>query len=160
MFTKQVKCTFACGLSYQHLFDAKNCKLFDLFSIKACSHQNIHYSFDNRNENSEPQTTLVSNQSSKRQTKKKQNKNKFHIFLSKMKFFGATVSLVAVSQASMQLMEQHLSKLFNDTLRSQGITDRNVASMMGPSINVINGYGCWCYRRELFNSLVVHFEFT
>ena len=82
------------------------------------------------------------------------------MFLSKMKFFGATVSLVAVSQASMQLMEQHLSKLFNDTLRSQGITDRNVASMMGPSINVINGYGCWCYRRELFNSLVVHFEFT
>jgi len=68
-----------------------------------------------------------------------------------MKFFGATISLVAVSQASMLLMEQHLGKLYNDTLRSQGISDRNVASMMGPSINVINGYGCWCYRRGVLS---------
>lgn len=62
-----------------------------------------------------------------------------------MKFLAAAVSLFTISEASMATMEQHLSKLYNDTLRSQGISDRNVASMMGPSIAVIDGYGCWCY---------------
>ena len=56
------------------------------------------------------------------------------------------LSLAAVSKATFERMEQHLQKLYNDTLRSQGIADRNVASMMGPSISVIDGYGCWCYR--------------
>ena len=63
-----------------------------------------------------------------------------------MKRVFGIMSLAAVSKATFERMEQHLQKLYNDTLRSQGISDRNVASMMGPSISVIDGYGCWCYR--------------
>lgn len=61
-----------------------------------------------------------------------------------MKCFVA-MSLAVVTRANFASMERHLSKLYNDTLRSQGITDRNVGDMLGPSLNVINGYGCWCY---------------
>ena len=55
-------------VSSQQLFDAKNLELFNLFTIKASPRQNIHNSFDNRNELGIPKYKLVSNQSSKRQT--------------------------------------------------------------------------------------------
>merc|ERR1712226_550417 len=63
---------------------------------------------------------------------------------STMKFLAGSISLFAIStNANYASMQAHLQKLYNDTARTQG--NRNVAAMMGPSLTVINGYGCWCY---------------
>ena len=69
------------------------------------------------------------------------------MFLSKMKFLGATVNLVAVSQASKQIMEQHFTEIFDDALLLALDLDNFSVS---PIFETLNGYGCWWYRRKFF----------
>lgn len=69
------------------------------------------------------------------------------MFLSKMKLFGATVNFVAVSQASRQIMVQHFTELFDDALLLAGVTNSHLPTV--PIIESIDGYGCWCYRRNV-----------
>lgn len=49
----------------------------------------------------------------------------------------------SLTSAGFAQMQKHLQKLYNDTARNTG--NRNIADMMGPSLSVIDGYGCWCY---------------
>ena len=60
----------------------------------------------------------------------------------------ASILLFSVANATFTKMEEHFEKLKQDAIREGGVNNRNVGAYMGASINVIDGYGCWCYFSE------------
>ena len=63
---------------------------------------------------------------------------------SKISFFIAAYYAKGVF-SSFQQMEKMFQKLQNDTLQGADQSARGMVSMVRPTLQVIDGYGCWCY---------------
>ena len=59
-----------------------------------------------------------------------------------MKVIISALSAVSSVFAGVAQMEQQLEVLFNST------ENRALSAMMGPTLQNINQYGCWCYFEE------------
>jgi len=77
----------------------------------------------------------------------KQNKKPTKTKLSKMKVIFPTSLLLSAAQATYTSMEDQLQALFAD-VNTTVPGERALGELLGPTLQSINEYGCWCYFED------------